>query len=62
MPLHLQPKLRAREEALEDAGLIQVINSDGVTRALNSEAAGQTVKQVPVDLNFKYNGKSYKAK
>lgn len=61
MPLHIQPSLRAREEALEQAGLLATQNSQGVTNALAAEASGVAAKVVPATyyqfVNVKYQAK-----
>jgi hypothetical protein len=61
MPIHIAPILRNRELALESAGLINAINSDGYTVIKNQEAAGLRPIQVPVQT-FHFNGKPYVSK
>lgn len=47
MPLHIQPSLRAREEALEAAGLLLSMDSVGVANQKSAEAVGLVAKVVP---------------
>lgn len=47
MPLWVQPLLRARQEAEENAGLIQKLNSVLVNIYLSEEASGRRFKIVP---------------
>lgn len=61
-PIHIAPFMRNREAALESAGLIVPINSDGYVAKVNAENAGQSYKTVPVQLVFNINGKQYVAK
>lgn len=61
MPVHTHPILRSREEAMEDAGLIQPLDSVGVTIFKNLEAQGFP-KLLPVSDGYKFNGKHYKQK
>ena len=48
MPLHVAPKIRALEEALESEGLIKTIDSAGVSVQKAKEVAGTATKVVPV--------------
>lgn len=48
MPIHIQPVIRARELALENVGLIKIINSDGLNVQRNLEAAGIIPIVIPV--------------
>lgn len=57
MPIHVQPSLRAREEALETLGLIVSLDSQGVTLEKAAETAGVKVKVVPPTDYTKYNTK-----
>jgi len=59
-PIHIAPSIRAREDALESAGLIQAINSPAVTTQLNLESSGSVQKVVP-NVTYNFNGTSYKA-
>lgn len=61
MPIHFHPVLRAREEALESVGLIQPLDSAAVTIKKNQEASGQP-KDAPVEHDYYYNNKKYRAK
>jgi len=61
MPQHIAPHIRALEEALESAGLIQKLDSDAVAKAKVDEAAGRIVKVVPVAHTRIVNGKSITA-
>lgn len=61
MPQHVHPALRALEEALESNGLIQTLDSAGVTVQKNEEAAGLVVKVVPVAATRVIRGVSYTA-
>jgi len=47
MPLHIQPKLRALEEARESNGLVQTQDSRGVTIQKAKENAATVTKLVP---------------
>lgn len=58
MPLHIAPALRAREEAAEAAGLIQSLDSVGVTIAKAQEAQGQVAKIVP-KTTFQFNNNTF---
>jgi hypothetical protein len=63
MPIHIAPRIRAREEALEAAGLLVTLDSVGVTIQKNAEAAGIFPKDVPKGgITYKYNGNNYVAK
>lgn len=62
MPIHVQPALRAREEAMEAAGLIQPLDSLGVTLQKAAETAGVVKKVVPACGPFIFNGISYQPK
>lgn len=59
MPIHIQPVIRAKEIAEEDAGLINVINSDGITAQRNEEKAGIVPVNIPVGTPHLFNGRSY---
>lgn len=60
-PIHVAPAIRNLELAEEAAGLIQKINSDGYTLAVNQENAGQKPKTIPL-TNWKLNGNSFDGK
>ena len=47
MPLHVAPFLRVREEALEAAGLLQVIDSVSIVQAKTNESTGKAGRVVP---------------
>lgn len=61
MPIHVAPRIRAREEALEAAGLEVALDSTGVTIAKNVELT--VPKNVPLGgINYNFNGHTYTAK
>lgn len=60
MPLHSLPLLRAREEALEAAGIIKTLDSAGITLLKNQEGLGRP-KVVP-KVTFTTVNTTYKAK
>ena len=62
MPIHIQPLLRAREEAMEQAGLIQKIDSAGVTIQKAKEASHTHPKVVPACGPIIFNNSSYQPK
>lgn len=61
-PIHVAPALRAREEAMEAAGLIQPLDSLGVTIQKNMENAGMVKKVVPASGPIIFNNTSYQPK
>jgi len=61
-PIHTHPYFRNKEVAMEQAGLIIPLNSDGYKRVVDAENAGIRPKNVPVDQTFHVNGKVYKSK
>lgn len=61
MPIHVAPRIRALEEALEAAGMIQVLDSVGVTIQKNLEFT--TPKDVPKGgITYNVNGHQTVAK
>lgn len=58
MPMHIQPLIRAREEAEESNGLIQTMDSVGLTRWKAVETAGNRSKVVP-KCTFIFRGTVY---
>jgi hypothetical protein len=61
MPIHIAPYFRNKEVAMEAAGLIVPINSDGYNAKVSAEKAGLSYKTVPL-LTFNLNGKQSIAK
>ena len=59
MPQHVHPLLRAREDVMEAAGLIQKLNSDGVNNQKSAEAAGQTARVIPACGPIIFNNTSW---
>jgi hypothetical protein len=57
MPLHIQPTLRAREDAAESFGLIQDLDSLGVDQLEAAEGVTR-VKDVPL-FTVKYGTSTY---
>jgi hypothetical protein len=62
MPLHVAPALRAREEAMEAAGIIAPMDSQGVTLQKAAEAAGLVKKVVPACQPIIFNNVAYQPK
>jgi hypothetical protein len=61
MPIHIAPRIRAREEALEAAGLLVTLDSAGVTYQKNLELT--IPKQAPLGgINYNFTGHTYVAK
>ena len=60
MPIHFAPVLRTLEQAEESNGLIQTLDSAGVTDIKAAETAGQT-KVVPVAWTYIIRGSVYTA-
>jgi len=61
MPIHFQPVIRSLEEALESNGLIQTLDSQGVTELKALETAGTVLKVVPVQYVRVIRGTVYTA-
>lgn len=61
MPIHVAPYFRNKELAMEAAGLIAPLNSDGYNVAKAQEAAGLKSVQVPL-VTFNFNGKQSSGK
>jgi hypothetical protein len=61
MPIHWHPMIRSLEEALESEGLIQTMDSLGVTEKKLAETAGTSPKVVPVAVTRIIRGDSYTA-
>lgn len=62
MPIHTHPYFRNKEAALETAGLINKVNSDGYQRIVDAEKAGIRPKNVPVAQTFIINNKALTSK
>ena len=58
-PIHVQPSLRAREEALETAGYIQALDSQGVTNQKNAESAGVGMAKQPPKTEYHFDNVDY---
>jgi len=58
MPIHISQYFRNRELALEAAGLIVKLNSDGYNQIVAAENAGQRGKNQPVSTTFNFNNTS----
>jgi hypothetical protein len=56
MPIHTAPFFRNRELALEAAGLIVKLNSDGYNETVSAENAGLKAKNIVPALIYNYNG------
>lgn len=56
MPLHVAPVLREREIAMEDAGIIKVLNSVAYTAVAAAEAAATRPTPHPVYGFFYFGG------
>jgi hypothetical protein len=62
VPIHFAPVLRTLEQALESNGLIQTLDSVGVTDIKAAEAVPATrLKVVPVAWNYIIRGTVYNA-
>ena len=61
MPIHVAPAIRALEEMLESNGLIETLDSLGVTVKKAQESASINVKVVPVAYTRIIRGTSYTA-
>ena len=55
MPLHVAPAIRALEEVREEAGLLQVQDSVGVTIQKTLESLGQVAKPVVYKTYYHQN-------
>jgi hypothetical protein len=58
MPLHVAPLLRAREDALETAGLLVKLASQGLTNQKSLENAGGTFRESP-KVTYLFNNTSF---
>ena len=58
MTIHIHPVFRAREDAEQNAGLIQKLDSDGFIVKKNNENLGATFRQSP-KAAFLFNGTSF---
>jgi hypothetical protein len=58
MPIHIAPAIRAREDALQNTGLISTLNSDGYNAQKNNENIGATFRQSP-KITYLFNGFSH---
>jgi hypothetical protein len=62
MPIHINPAIRAMEEAKEAAGLIVPLDGASVTIEKSLEASGQKVKILHAVDSYSYNDHKYKPK
>jgi hypothetical protein len=58
MPIHVAPAIRAREDALQNTGLMQVANSDGYLTVKDQENRGATFRESP-KITYLFNGFSH---
>jgi hypothetical protein len=61
MPIHIAPYFRNKELAMEAAGLILPLNSDGYNQIVAAENVGLKTKFIP-SVSFDYNGKHFDSK
>lgn len=52
MPMNHQPNIRATQEARENFGHIQTLDSQGITVLKAEEAAGKRTKPVPKEIFY----------
>jgi hypothetical protein len=55
MPIHTAPAIRAREDAMQNAGLIPILNSDGYITLKYQEDLGATFRESP-KVTYLFNG------